>query len=346
MSPDKVGFEDSLARDVVATGRCLGCGACVAICPFGCLEYKEAKPNLIEECKLCGICAQACPQYEWSLSKAENFVFGRERTVEEEFGVYRWLTVAQAGDEKIRSVCQDGGVVTALLTFALEKEIVDGAAVSGISWEKPLYPVPRLVTSSDEVLECAGTRYTYSPNIFALAEGIKQKKTSMAFVGTPCQIRALRKIQVAGLKKYAKPLRFLIGLMCSESFTYEGLMEKHIRKTLGLNLSDIRKINIKGKMMVTTKSEEKTIPLKEIKQYARKSCKSCDDFSSELADISVGGLGLEGWTFVIIRTDKGEEIFERAEKSGMLKTKHVDENEFPFKLLLKLSRKKRQSPRP
>ena len=343
MSISKVSFEESLAKSVVATGKCVGCGTCVVVCPLNCLEYAEEKPTLIKECKVCGICPQTCPQYEWSLSKAENIVFGRERKNEEEFGVHRRLAIAQAKDDKIMKVCQDGGVATALLVFALENGLIDGAIVAGISQEKPFHPIPKLATTPEEILECAGTKYSYSPNILALAEGVKQKKTSMAFVGTPCQIRALRKMQMFGLKKYTTPLKFLIGLMCSECFTYEGLMEKHIREALGINLSDIRKMNIKGKMLVTTKAEVKTIPLAEIRQYARKSCVFCNDFSSELADVSLGGLGLENWTFAVIRTNQGEELFERAEKTGVIKTRLVEKDEPALNLLVKLSSKKRRT---
>jgi coenzyme F420 hydrogenase subunit beta len=270
-------------------------------------------------------------------------LFGRERKAEEDFGIHRRLVVAQAKDERILKACQDGGVATALLAFALENGLIDGAIVSGISREKPFYPSPRLATSFEEILECAGTRYSYSPNILALAEGLKQKKANMTFVGTPCQIHAVRKLQMSGLKKYTAPLKFVIGLMCSECFNYEGLMEKHIRQTLGLELNDIRKINIKGKMLVTTKSEVKAIPLAEVKQYARKSCSFCDDFSSELADISTGGLGLNGWTFTIIRTEKGEELFSTAEKAGAIKTRNANEETNAFNFLRKLSAKKRQS---
>jgi coenzyme F420 hydrogenase subunit beta len=343
MSFNKVSFEDSLAKSVIAAERCVGCGTCVIVCPFNCLVYIEGKPSLVKECKVCGICPQVCPQYEWSWSKLENFVFGRQRKTEEEFGVYCRLLVARANDDRILETCQDGGVATALLLYALENGLIDGAVVSGISREKPLYPIPKLAITPDEVLECAGTRYSYSPNILALAEAIKQKKTSIAFVGTPCQIHAIRKMQMFGLKKYTKPLKFLIGLMCSECFTYEGLIENHIHEKLGLNLNDVRKINIKGKMLVKTKSEVKRIPLAEAKQYAQKSCRFCEDFSSELADISVGGLGLEGWTFVVIRTKKGEEVFEGAEKAGVLKVKSAEKNEFALNLLVKLSRKKRKS---
>jgi len=342
MSFAKVSFEDSLEKNVVATGKCVGCGTCVVVCPFSCLEYVKGKPKLVEECKVCGICARACPRYEWTWSKAENFVFGREKSVEEKFGIYRKLLIARAQDEEILKVCQDGGIATALVAFALEKGLIDGAILSGKSREKPFYPVPKLATNKEDVLECAGTKYSYSPNVLALAEALKQKKTSLAFVGTPCQIQAVRKMQMAGLKKYTAPLKFLIGLMCSESFTYEGLMEKHLKQTLGINLDEIEKMNIKGKMLVKTRSEVKAVPLKEIKQYVRNSCKLCDDFSSELADISLGGLGLSDWTFVIIRTEKGEELFEAAKKAGVLKTRPLEKDEFALNLLIKLSDKKRK----
>jgi len=273
----------------------------------------------------------------------EEPVFGRPRKPEEEFGVYRRIVISQANDEKFLQACQDGGVVTALLTHALENGIIDGAAVSGVSQDKPFYPVPRLITTPEEALECAGTRYTYSPNLLAFQKGINQKRESLGFVGLPCQIQALRKIE-GTLLKYVNPLKFAIGLLCTESFTYEGLMEKHIQGKLGIDLHDVKKINIKGKVLVTTKSGEvKVIPLKEAKQYTCRSCIMCTDFSAELADISVGGLGLNGWTFTILRTKKGEELFDNAVRKGFLKTRPVEEEKRPFDLLLRLSKRKKET---
>lgn len=334
-------FEESLVTGVIEPGKCLACNTCIVICPFKCLECKE-NPSLVKECKVCGICAQTCIQYKWSWSKAENFIFGRDRNFDEKFGIYRRLAMAQAKDDKILQFCQDGGVVTTLLLFALDNGLIDSAIVSGVSQKKPFYPTPKLVTTPEELLECAGTKYFYSPNILALAEGAKQKKKRMAFVGTPCQIRAVRKMQMLGLKKYTSPLKYLIGLMCSECFTYRGLMKEYIHNKLGINLSSIMKMNIKGKMLVTTDSGVKTIPLAEIKQYARKNCSFCDDFSAELADISTGGLGLDDWTFTIIRTEEGEELFSNAEKAG-IRTRKVKKEEKALNLLSKLSMRKKKS---
>jgi coenzyme F420 hydrogenase subunit beta len=339
---EKASFEDTLQSKVVLKGKCFGCFACVITCPYASLDFVEGEPYLAKECKICGICSQTCPQYGSQLSQIEEFVFGRQRRHEEDFGIHRRIVVARAEADEVLRFCQDGGVVTALLLHALNIGLIDSAVVSCINERKPFYPVPKVVTTSEDLLACAGTRYSYSPNLLALAEAVKNH-TSVAFVGTPCQIFALRRIQMAGLKKYIVHLKFLIGLMCSECFTYEGLMETHIQKKLGINLADIKKINIKGKMVVTLKNGlVQTIPLKEVKQYARKSCGFCGDFSSELADVSTGGLGLNGWTFTVIRTEKGEELFSSAEEAGVIKTRSASEEPNALSLLHKLSQKKKE----
>jgi len=343
VSAPKLGFEESLQENVVLKELCSGCAACVLVCPFNCLEYLEERPELTKKCEICGICPKVCPRFEFSQASLEKLVFERERHPNDEFGIHRRAIIAQAADDNILRSCQDGGVVSALLTYAFNNGMIDSAIISDISKEKPWFPIPQLISTPQDVLRCAGTRYTYSPNLLALQEAVQQKKKSLAFVGTPCQVQSLRKLEAFPLKKYSSIIRFTIGLMCTESFSYEGLMKKHIEGVLGVKLDNITKINIKGKVLVTTKSgETKAIPLQVAKQYTRKGCVSCTDFSSELADISAGGLGLNGWTFTIIRTKKGEEIFEGAQKAGAVRTRPVEEEKFAWDLLVRLSRKKRK----
>ena len=341
MGSSKTSFQSTLGDSVVAKGRCTNCCACVVACPYNCLGPVEQKPSLLKECPQCGICEKTCPQYDWSLSDEERFTFGKARKPEETFGVYRRLVVSRATDGAVLRVGQDGGVATALLLHALKNVLIDRAVVSGIDPNKPLFPVPKVAISFEDVLACAGTRYFYSPNLLALAEAMKGK-IGIGFVGTPCQIKAIRKMQLAGLKKYDS-LKFLIGLMCSECYDYDGLMKRHLHQELGLDPKDILKINIKGKMNITMRNGQiKSLRLAEVKQHARKSCESCSDFSSELADISVGGLGLNGWTFTIIRSEKGEEVFSNAERARFVQTRNASEEMHALNLLIKLSEKKRR----
>lgn len=272
----------------------------------------------------------------------EYLIFGRKRASNEEFGIYRQIFIAQTVSDEVRAVCQDGGVVTALLTFALEEDMIDGAAVSCESVEEPLRAVPKLALTKSELLECSGTRYTYSPNILALREGVQKKVGKLSFVGTPCQIQAIRRIQALPIKKYADAIGFTIGLFCSESFTYDGLVAG-LREKVNARPGDVVRINIKGKVLLKMRSGEvKTLPIKEIKEYACGFCSACPDFSAELADISVGGLGLEGWSLTIVRTEIGNEIFRRAESKGAIKMRPLEDKKI-IDLLIRMSRRKREN---
>jgi coenzyme F420 hydrogenase subunit beta len=147
-------------------------------------------------------------------------------------------------------------------------------------------------------------------------------------------------MQSAGLKGNAANIKVLIGLMCSECFVYEGLI-KEIQEKLGIKPAEIKKMNIKGKMWITTEQGTKAISLVDVKKYARTSCRLCEDFSSEFADISAGGIGLEGWTLAIIRTGIGETLFSKASRVGVIK--EAEPNEGTLRLLYKLSTKKAKS---
>jgi coenzyme F420 hydrogenase subunit beta len=186
-------------------------------------------------------------------------------------------------------------------------------------------------------VKCAGSRYSYSPNLIALQKGLEQKKRALALVGTPCQIQAARKLQMFS-KNYREKIKLMIGLMCSETFSYERFMKVYLGDQLGIDLTQITKMNIKGKLILTMKSGlSREIPLKEIKKYVRDSCNICDDFPARLADISVGGLGLNGWSLVILRTEAGCKFFEEAAEKGFLRVRSISDEKASLDLLIKMS---------
>ena len=341
MSTQKLGFEETLGRHILPD-KCIGCCACIIVCPFKSLEYVERRPALVRECRSCGICVKVCPKFETSTADLERFIFGRERGGGEDFGVHNRIVIARSRDERILRRCQDGGAVTSILTFALKNGIVEGAIVSGIDREEPLKPTPKIIDDADELLECAGTRYTYSPNLLALKKAVIEGRGNLAFVGTPCQITAIRKMGKAGLKRYSEKVNLLIGLFCSECFTYKGLIKEYIIGELGIDPYRIEKMNIKGKLIIKLKDGSVTSSsLKELRRY-RDNCGSCPDYSAELSDISAGGVGLDGWTLLISRSIRGEEILKAAEKEGFLKVIRAEENMKPINLLRRLSRRKRE----
>jgi Coenzyme F420-reducing hydrogenase, beta subunit len=170
-------------------------------------------------------------------------------------------------------------------------------------------------------------------------------KNKVAIVGTPCQIRAVRKMQTSRYvyKKLADAVSLTIGLFCMESYSYTDLMNYLENK--GITPSDITRFDIKkGRFKVQIKGEEiLNVPLKDIKQLVRPCCNTCPDFTAELADISVGGMGCpEGWSTIIVRTEKGETALLGAENEGFLDLKPIEDVESDLSSITKLSKIKRK----
>jgi len=81
------------------------------------------------------------------------------------------------------------------------------------------------------------------------------------------------------------------------------------------------------------------IPFEEIDTIARPACLVCPDFSAEYSDISFGGLGSpEGYTSVMVRSEKGKMVYRGALTAGYLKERKYSSAEKSRSDLIKLQR--------
>ena len=341
----------TLFETIVFSEVCSGCGVCVVTCPVGeaALSYQVDKPILLEKCIDCQLCYRACPRMEYQKEEIRQVAFPDAETVfDARYGPTVEIFGARATEDGTRRVGQDGGVVTALLGWMMDEGLIEGAVTSGRSSFNHWDPWARLATTKEELAACAGSTYTYSPNPLALRDALKRKLKRVAFVGVGCEVSGVRKLEVQKSRqsrKYVENVVVNIGLLCSESFTFKEFVEGRIVRGLGVRLEDVVKVNIKGKVLVYMRDGTvHSLSLKQCKTNARVGCHYCQDFGAEEADISCGGLGLDGWTVTFVRTKRGKELMDRAVEAGVIERRPAEEFQKSLDLYVRLAGEQRKRP--
>jgi len=333
-------FKD-LTKEVIERGICGKCGGCISFCSAGELNALEMGENDLpryineDNCQKCGICYLICPQTD-TLNAELQEKFGWKPPT----GYYQRITSAQTTNKEIMTVCTDGGVVTSLLSYLMERNLINGAVVSkkiGRFARKAI-----IARTPGELIEAAGSAFsgslhleelggkytTYTPILSTVKSLEKSYLRDIAVVGTPCQINAIRKMQCLGVLP-AHLIKYTIGLFCIENFSFDDFARGRLEKKLDINLEDIVKLNIKDDFIITlTNGVAIHVPLEEIHEVARPACFTCHDFSNEYADISVGGLGSpDGYTTTVLRTKVGAAVYDETLRKGYIRERTFEDVE-------------------
>jgi coenzyme F420 hydrogenase subunit beta len=356
VAPEKPQWRE-LFTEVVTSGLCTGCAACVIACPHPVLDYNAEngvyKPFHLdidggpEDCthgqKGCTMCTRACPRFRNWESEIDTQRFARERSVEEVYGVGD-VVLARANDESLVENGQDGGFVSALLIYALEHDVVDAALVSGLEGDGSSWrAVPQVARTKEDVLATAKSRYTYSANLLAYDEAVEGGAERIAVVGMGCMASAPGAMQARKAGKVARRLSLTIGLLCSKTFD-DSIFEELFEAKYGIKRADITKMNIKGVFQLwTTDGGYFEVPLKEGHAYTREGCTQCPDFAAEHADLSTGGIGAFGdWTLVVVRTELGRQLMSDMKEQDVISIRPGDDDPGAVALLQKLARVSRR----
>jgi coenzyme F420 hydrogenase subunit beta len=342
-----------LYEEVIDFGLCTGCAGCVIACPHDVIGYDHEqggyKPFHLEDelgptdCghgqKGCTSCTRACPRFRAWEEDANEHLFAQDREPDEMSGIYKDVLLTRASDDMVHEMGQDGGLVSALLIWALDKGYIDGALTSflegdGSTWKA----VPGVAATKEEVLASAGSRYTYSANTLAVTEAKERGLSKLALVGMSCQSSVPPVMWHRKVGKAGKPFVFNIGLLCSKTFD-DAIFEELFEAKYGLKRADIKKVNIKGVFQIWLHDGSyHEVNLKECHAWTREGCKTCPDFAAEHADISTGGIGKDNdWTLTIVRTDLGREIISRLIDDGVIISRPGDSDPDAIKLMRRLS---------
>jgi coenzyme F420 hydrogenase subunit beta len=307
----------------------------VSICPVDAISFVDGIPKLTGKCTACGACYSSCPRASHDFNGLEEEVFGEKRAADAVNGVIHAAYAVRALDPSLTGHVQDGGAATSLALNLM----ADGCVVeAGVDPKKIWAPEPRVTETRAEVLDCMGTKYTSTPMLTALKEAERKGKKVSALIGTPCQIHALRRRE-----KNKKTDAMAIGLFCMETFDYDKFMA-YLREQ-GVDPEKVEKFEIRSGLFIVRRRGDAPfeVKIKKLKEMSRHCCRTCLDYTSELADISIGNVGSpSGWSTVLVRTAKGENALKSAEKNKRIEVKPLSDYQPGMTLVDKLTQLKKK----
>ena len=320
------------------TYLCIGCGACRVICPNNAIQMESKEifyPQVDEsKCAYCGKCIDVCPGISSCVkSMAEKLYPTGRRDVN--LGRFRVTYLGYSNDYEIRFNSASGGVATSLICGLLNKRIIDGAILTRMNHDNPLRAESFIAQSREDVISAQNSKYCPTTPLGVLRElkdGCFGRK--FAFVGLPCQIQGLRKLQERE-EWLREKIIITIGLLCSHSITIDGT--KVILSKFNKDFSNVEELRYRGGgwpggLSVKYRNGNRfDIPLNDYWPsllapyfFTPYRCLTCNDFAAELADISLGDAWLKeviekddtGTSLIIVRSSMAEELLSLVREDG------------------------------
>lgn len=333
-------------QQVMQSHLCNRCGSCVGLSE-GRIKFSDKTASYRPEIVAPIDESLADTLWEACAGKAFDFAAYRKQFYPDAphfhtfIGPYRRIGIGHAIDEKIRRNGASGGIVSAVLIWLLKKGKINGAVVLGMSKTEPWLTQAFIATTEAEILEAAQSKYIISSNNDILPE-IAAFKGKLAYVGLPGQIQSIRKLQAAH-HPAVRNIAYIFGPFYGNTLHFSSV--NSFLKTHGeKDHRQITKLFFRhgewpGNMRVEMKNG-RVIELKKfhanylIPFHILRNSLYCTDLTNEFTDLSGGDAWApvyeergKGFSMVISRSQKGDDILQQMVQEGWLKFDAITEEE-------------------
>lgn len=333
----------------VKSNLCLGCGLCVDSCPTNSIhmtivngEYRPVVNDLTcNKSKGCSKCTTICPGLGIELEKFGQKLFGSLSPINHNYlvGYYSRAYCGYATNYETRVHGASGGMVTAFLSFLLDKKYVSSVVVVENDLSQPFLSKVVLAHSSTELAKARSSKYC-PVKYDGIVNAIKKENGKAIIVGLPCVIHGFRKYEKTD-PKFRNMVFGYFGLYCScnRSFNLTSyILKKHNIRKEDISYFQYRDNGCLGNLTILGKNVNIDIPfglyyipLRSF--FIPERCQLCVDHYSELADVSFGDIHYGafkedkiGVNSIVVRNDRFRELLDEANTCGYVQTEELSED--------------------
>lgn len=344
---------DTIA-EVIENNLCIGCGSCAFAAKGKMQETKDGfySPSLSPEKANSREIAEVCPFSNVSKNEDQisNQIFGETASRDPYIGTYQSLHAGHSSLAASRySGVTSGGIITWLNHALLENETVDCIVHSKEDVDSEEFGFAFGWTDLSSSQDLAQKSKYYPTEMSRVMNEIANGNRTVAFVGLPCQVKAVRLLQERD-ERLQNNIKVCIGLICGH------LKSKHYADYLasqcnGDRIEGFRSIDFRYRepgadmadysVKIETDTGTKTKAMKEIfasgwqyNLFRNPACDYCDDVFSETADISVGDIWLDKYrqreqahSLIVVRRPEFLQLLKRGVENEELSVESVSPGE-------------------
>lgn len=340
----------ALVNQVLENDLCSGCGMCSGAAEEGALRMKTNADGfrrpflnpLYKERPIAGeersaAFGESCPALNLDITPY------RTEHYDPLWGEVKASLKGYATDPETRRSGSSGGVLSALAQYCLESGRVDGIIEVRASTINPLENVTVVSRSRPNIIASSGSRYAPASSAEALAL-IASSDERFMFIGKPCEVAAVRQMQARD-PRLKRNIPYILSFMCAGTPSIKGtdqLLDQLEVPRDRLASFRYRGDGWPGKTKATLENgETRTMTYNEswgkvLNKHLQTRCKICPDGIGEFADIVCA----DGWeasengypsfeesdgrSLILVRSDKGSELFGNAQRSGVVQAEAFD----------------------
>lgn len=317
--------------DIIKSDLCLGCGLCEAVdksCKMKLVDKGFYQPNITHmTTQSQQIVSKICPGINVKNEDGSNTSI---------WGNVEMASNAWAKDKIIRQTSSSGGVTSALAIYLLESHKVDAVLHVGVENKDFLHNKLHISKNREDVLKRNASRYAPAVVFNEIFDILNKNTDDYVFIGKPCDIAGIKNL-LKYYPQYKDRIKYFLAIFCAGMPSYNASL-----KAISTFRTDKQPVSLRyrgngwpGFFTVTYEdgtSDKMTYNNSWGKILGRQlgfRCKICPDGIGLLADIASGDAWntkdgypnfteSDGRNFCFVRTVKGKELFEEAQKAGYI----------------------------